>query len=175
MNKLFFTADQHFNHHKIIEYANRPFENIKEMDRILIKNHNSVVGKNDTTIHIGDFAFLKSFKEVKLFYLSKMNGNHKFVRGNHDYWADKTIPTILDVKVDKRKIVCCHYSMNVWNRSIYNEFHLFGHSHGTLTGIGKSFDVGVDCNNFTPVSYDQVVEKMKTLPNNKGYKENYES
>lgn len=164
--KFFFTADQHFGHKNIIKYNNRPFNNIKEMDSQIIENHNSVVTNNDMTIHIGDFCFLKSFDEIKRKYLSKLNGNHKFVKGNHDYWAKNKIPMIIEQKVDKQLIVCCHYSMNRWNKSHYGSWHLFGHSHGNLIGVGQSFDVGVDCNNYTPVSFEQVTERMKTLLDN---------
>ena len=49
-------------------------------------------------------------------------------------------------------IVICHYSMQVWDRSNQRSWHLFGHSHGKLKGIGLSFDVGVDCTEFKPIS-----------------------
>lgn len=47
-----FTADEHYGHHNskgtgIIDYCNRPFNSIEEMDAKLIENHNSVVGKGD--------------------------------------------------------------------------------------------------------------------------------
>lgn len=163
---FFFTADQHFGHYNIIKYCNRPFKSAKEMDEAIIDNHNSVVGKNDTVIHLGDIAFLKTFEELQRKYISKLNGSHRFIRGNHDYWANNRTPMILEVKVGKEKIVCCHYSMNIWNRSHHNAWHLFGHSHGQVPGIGKSFDVGVDAHNFTPVSFDRVSEIMSTLPDN---------
>jgi calcineurin-like phosphoesterase family protein len=57
-------------------------------------------------------------------------------------------------------IVLCHYSMQVWERSNHGSWHLFGHTHGKLKGVGMSFDVGVDCTDFVPLSLDQVAEKM---------------
>jgi calcineurin-like phosphoesterase family protein len=44
--------------------------------------------------------------------------------------------------------------------------HLFGHSHGTLEPIGKSWDVGVDKNGYAPLSWDEIVEIMKNRPDN---------
>lgn len=162
----FFTADQHFDHANIIKYCHRPFSSAKEMNEAIIDNHNSVVKPGDTVFHLGDIAFVKSFYELQKLYLDKLNGKHVLIRGNHDYWADGRTPSIIEAKVSKQKIVCCHYSMHIWNRSHHNAWHLFGHSHGLVTGIGKSFDVGVDAHNFTPVSFDQVSEIMKTLPDN---------
>jgi calcineurin-like phosphoesterase family protein len=53
--------------------------------------------------------------------------------------------------------------MQVWDRSNQGSWHLFGHSHGKLQGIGLSFDVGVDCTEFTPLSLEQVATKMALL------------
>ena len=60
-------------------------------------------------------------------------------------------------------ITLCHYAMRSWERSHYATWHLYGHHHGKLPPYGLSFDVGVDCWNFYPVSLDQVKEKMATL------------
>jgi len=43
---------------------------------------------------------------------------------------------------------------------------LYGHAHGKTEGLGKSMDVGVDCNDFKPVSFVQVVEIMMSKPLN---------
>jgi hypothetical protein len=42
-------------------------------------------------------------------------------------------------------------------------WQLYGHSHGTLSDdeMALSFDVGVDCHNFYPISYEEVKEIMK--------------
>jgi calcineurin-like phosphoesterase family protein len=56
--------------------------------------------------------------------------------------------------------------MRTWHRSHYNAWLLYGHSHGRLPPIGKSWDVGVDNNNFTPISFEQVKDIMKARPDN---------
>lgn len=43
---------------------------------------------------------------------------------------------------------------------------IVGNSHGRLESFGKSFDVGVDANNFFPLSLEEVKEKMNKLPDN---------
>lgn len=53
--------------------------------------------------------------------------------------------------------------------SHFNQWHLYAHSHGTLSPLGKSYDVGVDNNNYMPVSFDQVKEIMKKLPDNENW------
>lgn len=57
--KVFIIADTHFYHENIIKYCDRPFENASIMNDIMIEKWNSVVGKSDIVIHLGDFRFWK--------------------------------------------------------------------------------------------------------------------
>ncbi|MHC4647877.1 MAG: metallophosphoesterase family protein [Planctomycetota bacterium] len=58
-------------------------------------------------------------------------------------------------------LVLCHYPLAVWDRRHYGSWHLHGHSHGTHQNGGLSFDVGVDCNQYRPVSMEGVIRQMK--------------
>ena len=160
----FFTADEHYGHANIIRYCNRPFASSEEMDAELIKRHNAVVGPRDTVIHAGDFT-LKNAAEAQK-YIYRLNGQHIFIRGSHDYWLDDGAHEIWEGKIEKQYIVVCHYAMRVWPRSHHNSWQLFGHSHGRLEPIGKQWDVGVDTNDFTPVSFGQLFTIMNERPNN---------
>lgn len=64
-----------------------------------------------------------------------------------------------------KAIVLCHYQIARWDRRHYNSWHLFGHSHGKVSGEGLSFDVGVDCWDFAPVPLYKVAEIMKEREN----------
>ncbi|KKL95432.1 hypothetical protein LCGC14_1854620, partial [marine sediment metagenome] len=66
-------------------------------------------------------------------------------------------------------ITLCHYAMRVWDKSHFNSWQLYGHSHGTLNGIGKQYDVGVDANNFLPVSFANLTELMEAKKDNFNY------
>jgi len=161
----FFTADEHYNHNKIIEYCNRPFKTIKEMNETLIANHNSIVGRNDTTIHIGDFCWCNNRLDADQFIL-RLNGNHVFLKGSHDHWLPDSAKYIWRKEIYGKFIMVCHYAMTIWERSHYNSWHLFGHSHGRHQGVGKCFDIGVNCFNFYPVSFNEVAEIMRTKSDN---------
>ena len=141
------------------------------MDRYLIANHNKLVGENDLTIHAGDFTLWKNIKGIYEKYINKLNGNHVFLRGSHDYWLNgKPNHEIWEknifIKGQRYHFVVCHYAMRVWARSHYNSFQLFGHSHGRLEPVGKQHDIGVDNNTFYPVSAERIVEIMKDRPDN---------
>ena len=63
----------------------------------------------------------------------------------------------------KVEIFLCHYAMRVWNKSHWNVPHLYGHSHGNLPSQGLSFDIGVDCHNYFPVSMKRVLLKFQEM------------
>lgn len=165
---VFFSADEHFFHKNIIDYSNRPFKSVEEMNETLINNHNSIVKrKNDIVFHIGDFTFLNKIEDVHKKIITKLNGQHIFLKGSHDYWMkEKTALTLVELMVDNYHFTLCHYCMRTWPRSHYNTFHLFGHSHGSLPSIGKSHDVGVDNNNFYPFTFDQIIDIMNNKDDN---------
>ena len=163
----FFTADEHYGHTNIIDYCNRPFDNVHEMDKALIDNHNLVVKNSDIVIHAGDFTMNRKYGYVLQRYVNVLNGNHIFLKGSHDRWLKgKDAPQIYELKIVKTLIVVCHYAMRTWAKSHYNSWHLFGHSHGRLDPIGKSWDIGVDNNHFFPVSYYDIKNIMAQRPDN---------
>jgi calcineurin-like phosphoesterase family protein len=162
----FFTGDEHFFHKNIIRFCNRPYLSVEEMNEAIIQNHNEIVSDNDITIHLGDFTLLKNSPEI-FKIIKRLNGKHTFIQGSHDRWLqDKRYQQIWEKKIDEYYVVCCHYAMRVWPRSHYNSWQLYGHSHGNLEPVGKQWDVGVDNNNFYPVSFDSLVEIMKNRPDN---------
>jgi len=156
-----FTADEHYGHVKIIKYSDRPFGSIEDMDECLISNHNSIVDKNDITVHAGDFCLLNKKEDVYKKYINRLNGNHVMLVGSHDHWQSGSGRYIWRKRIEGQLIIVCHYAMRVWECSHYNSWHLFGHSHCRLEGIGKSFDIGVDCHGYQPWSWDEIVAEMK--------------
>lgn len=159
----FFTADEHYDHEKIIQYCHRPFADVAVMNTVMIGNHNKVVGKNDITVHIGDFGWFKNKSQADEI-IRELNGNHIFIRGSHDRWLPSNHRTMWRKHIDGQFIVCCHYAMRTWERAHYGAWQLYGHSHGGLLPIGKQWDVGVDNNAFFPVSFERLKSVMALLP-----------
>jgi len=75
-------SDTHFFHRRAIEYCNRPFENVEEMNRYMLDRWNETVGQHDTVYHLGDFAFCSVLHSLEL--VKQLNGRIVFIRGNHD-------------------------------------------------------------------------------------------
>jgi calcineurin-like phosphoesterase family protein len=163
----YFTSDEHYGHANIVKYCNRPFKNAFEMDEELIKRHNELVGSEDHVIHGGDFTLHSNMKFVFERYVKRLNGVHIFIRGSHDKWLSKVYHEIWEKTIEKQHVVVCHYAMRAWPRSHYGSWQLYGHSHGGLEPYERQWDIGVDNNNFYPLSFIKISEIMK---NKKGEK-----
>lgn len=165
----YFTADEHYGHTAIIDHCRRPFGSSGEMDKTIMANFNSVVTSQDVTIHAGDFCWLNSKKEAYETYVSKLNGTHIFLIGSHDHWLPESARYIWRRRIDNILVMVCHYAMRTWECSHYNSFQLFAHSHGRLEPVGKQYDIGVDNNNYFPVSWDDIKRIMADRPDNFNY------
>ena len=164
---VWFVADEHYGHTSILKHCDRPYLTIEQMDMSLIQNHNYVVKNDDIVFHLGDFTLLNNYEKVNEKYISKLNGKHIFLKGSHDYWLkDKNALALIEVMVNNTHLTLCHYCLRTWPRSHYNSYHLFGHSHGKLPSIGKSHDVGVDNNEYFPLSFYDICDIMKNKEDN---------
>jgi len=161
---IWFTADSHLDHANVMRYCNRPFENIEEMNRILVSNWNMRVGKKDEVYIVGDFAWKRH-----MHFLMQLNGKKHLVIGNHDKMSQDEYKNFSSCAIrmqkvfDKQLVILDHFPMRSWNGRCHKSWHLFGHVHGRFGTnlIHNTMDVGVDCNDYCPVSWYQVVDFMK--------------
>lgn len=164
---IYFTSDLHLGHTSVLGFQNRPFENIDDMNRALIHNFNSVVKPSDTLYILGDISHrIPESKANEL--IKRFKGRKILIKGNHDGDYDPSlfegIYDYLELNYEHMKYVLMHYPLMEWNRSRYNSsIHLHGHIHSDgkyneenrETGILR-YDVGVDSNNYYPVSIDYI-------------------
>lgn len=180
---IFFTSDTHFGHTNIIKYCKRPFNSIEEHDETLIKNWNNKVGENDIIFHLGDFAFGSEKKWMN--YLEQLNGKKYLIIGNHD-WRNLTpgvlkyfenVSQQMNLRIKNTHIWLNHFPYlcfsGAW-KGLNASWQLFGHVHTSPyadSGLDHQrlanlfttqFDVGTDNNNFTPISFYEVKEKINT-------------
>ena len=78
---------------------------------------------------------------------------------------DKSILIAKVLRHDNERIVLSHYSYRSWPTAFRGTMHAFGHSHSNLSDFYKSKDVGVDTNNFYPVSFEDFIEEMHAKDN----------
>ncbi len=137
---------------------------------------NDRVAPEDWLYHLGDFSFRGGDPAA---YRARIQcRNIVLILGNHDPQTLKgtvrpefvtlfrEVHSLLRVKVPIARtpqlIILCHYAMKVWDRAHYGTWHLYGHSHGSLPDdpAARSWDVGVDANEYAPLSVDEVAAIM---------------
>lgn len=172
--QVFFTADTHFGHANIIPYCHRPFSSVEEMDETLIRNWNAVIPPDATVFHLGDFALDSKERWGELF--RGLNGKEKYlVLGNHDRSRisngyDPGFSGIFDrtcINVDGQLVLLNHTPLEKLPSDVWQ---FYGHIHsGPLNYDNKAlplletllptqYDVGVDNNDFRPISYKHLCE-----------------
>lgn len=173
--KVWFTADTHFGHKNIIRYCQRPFVDVEEMNRALIENWNSVVSPDDLVFHLGDFSVGGAAEWTSL--LNKLNGEIFLILGNHDMnnvdqgfmRRFKRVSMQMLISIGKQRIYLNHYPILCYGGAYRNTWQLFGHVHTNQQNTGldsprlkqlfpTQYDVGVDNNNYHPVSFEKVSE-----------------
>lgn len=181
---IFFMSDAHVGHKNIIRFDGRPFEDVNEMHNTLIKNWNDVVTDDDIVYYLGDLSFTND--SVTKWFLFSLKGKINYIMGNHDKMKDivkynrfdnvHEYGTEVFIKDEDTKalrgsdgyqqIIMCHYPILSWNRAHYGSWHLHGHCHGSLMKSNQDFykrkvmDVGCNCIDYTPLSYQGVKDIM---------------
>ncbi|SHJ19022.1 Calcineurin-like phosphoesterase superfamily protein [Malonomonas rubra DSM 5091] len=158
MADIFFTADTHLGHAKILEYEPETrgrFSSIEEHDEHLIERWNSVVRPGDTVWHLGDVSFQRQgFNSAR-----RLNGYKKLILGNHD---------ILDSQDYLQLFAKLHGSVFFKGVALLThlpihpqQFHRFafnfhGHLHSKSLDDPRYINVGVDQWDLRPVSWDEL-------------------
>ena len=178
-HNVFFTSDTHFGHDNIIKYCKRPFKDAEHMNEEIIKNWNRVVKPDDIVFHLGDFMFgnVEKFYSIR----PRLNGKIYLILGNHDWkiltqgiidGAFEGVYQQMKITVDGQNIYLNHFPYLVFD-GIYRDkptWQLFGHVHSNKNLFEQTsadaprlqyllplqYDVGMDNNNFTPISFSEV-------------------
>ena len=177
-DRIWFTADSHIGHRNIIKYCQRPFSDVEEMNKTLISNWNKVVGKDDFVFHLGDFSVGGAAEWTSL--LDSLNGRIFLVLGNHDMnnvdqgfmrrFEDVSMQML--ISIGKQRVYLNHYPFLCYGGAYRGTWQLFGHVHTSscMSGLDsprlrmlfpRQYDVGVDNNSYTPISFDEVEIKIQ--------------
>lgn len=173
----FIVADTHFSHKNIIDFENRPFESIEDMNVKMIEAWNSVVGKHDTVYHLGDFCFGSKSEWRRI--LDDLKGNIVLIKGNHDKtriirgllregYLHEVHPLGTVIRREGLFLNLSHYPLMIGNRR--RQYSIHGHIHGDSMDTEYHVNVGVD-SPFTktitenrpfgtPINMDDLVQEL---------------
>jgi calcineurin-like phosphoesterase family protein len=156
-------SDTHFGHYKIIEYENRPFKDVQEMELKIIKNWNKTVTREDLVFFLGDFSFYNKEKTQNI--LKSLNGRKTLILGNHDFrkslnwWREvgfenaSKYPIVYD-----EFYILSHKPIYLTENMPYANIH--GHIHHLKYESKQYFNVSVECIDYTPIDFDEIKKAM---------------
>lgn len=174
-SKLYFTSDMHIHHSNILEFCKRPWGDVKTHDAALIQNWNRVVPKDGIVFQLGDLIMSSNLDYLQEL-MNQLNGTIYHILGNHCYRnrmdresAVKILGgrvfDIIEIEFPdlNYRLLMSHYPFMYWRLDAY---HLHGHVHSGPNSTAKEkvpehprrYDVGVDNNNYQPVSFFELTE-----------------
>lgn len=181
-DRVFITGCTHLFHKNICkgvstwpEGGMRDFPDEFVMTKQVTKNINDKVGVDDILIIAGDFAFggrdkLVTAREMincKTIYLVMGNHDYGILKGKYEYlftktWGDWDVSCIVRFVVGDKTYLVSHYALRVWEDSHHGVRNLYSHSHGTLPDDPNAlaFDVGMDAQQLSPLSFIEVEERI---------------
>ena len=166
--KRYIIADTHFGHKNIINYENRPFNSVQEMDETLIRLWNEVVNKEDIVYVLGDFT-LSRRKVVISNLANKLNGRKILIMGNHDTRKPKDyiecgfeVATRKPIMVEPG-VILMHEPFVDPSLIVDNYIYFFGHVHMNHTLMDEYYNcmcVSVERINYRPIDLDACLKKL---------------
>lgn len=175
---IYYIADTHFGHENIIRLCNRPFSSVEEMNNTIISNWNAKVRPEDIVYIVGDICYKVSNPDQ---LVRELNGRKILIEGNHDKknlrnpvfikCFESIVPYLEIHDSYVHKTICLsHYPIAEWNGFFRDGYaHIFGHIHNNKNGtyelmksaFPKALNAGVEINNYTPCTFDELVENNR--------------
>jgi len=176
----FLISDHHFGHANIIEYCDRPFSSVGEMDTTLLNRHYETVDAGDLVVHLGDVAMDMSTGEDTIEYFGQL-GADLLVRGNHDVGLDPEnapFPVVdhCTLSHDGYEFYCTHRPTDVPDE--WDGWVLHGHHHNNDTETypfvahdRRRVNVSSELLNFRPVRLDALTDLLEACPDGSRFRD----
>jgi len=167
--KRFIIADTHFGHANIIDYENRPFNNVEEMDNRLIELWNSIVGKSDHVYVLGDFTLSRKIDVIKNL-VNQLHGRKVLIMGNHDTRKPRDYVECGFESATRKPmmvepgVILMHEPLHDPSLIAPDYFYFFGHVHTKKTLMDEypnCMCVSIERIEYKPVDLDECIRKLR--------------
>lgn len=173
MANVFVISDTHFGHTNICRFLRddgtklRPWDDVSEMDKVLIDNWNKTVGPKDKVYHLGDVYINRKAQHI----LHHLNGDKVLIKGNHDIFAlENYLPYFRDIRAYHvlDKMILSHIPVYAEGLIRFKgNVHGHLHAHLVLDNSGQPDvrykSVCVEHTNYTPVELSVLQEYFRNI------------
>jgi len=178
MSDIWITSDLHFCHNRDFIYQPRGFDNVYQMNEIIVRNWNNLIYSDDDIYILGDIMLNDDVEGLKL--LKSLKGNLHIIRGNHDsnnrwdlYNTCYNIVEVIDARFLNYKgyhLFLSHYPC-ITSNSDDNKplkarvINMCGHSHTTDPFVdmdkGLIYHVELDAHENAPILLDYAIDDVR--------------
>jgi len=181
-----YSSDWHLDWYNALTKGYRAFKSIEEMNETIVNNMLGATKRGDIFYFLGDIGNNRELNNDVIISFHKKGVRFVWVEGNHDkklrvpstYKTEKTpykFVKLTDKDGTNYQAVLSHTPYFTWDKSHANSFNLYGHHHTHTNGVdimdkfeksGKRLNVNCEFNNYKPYSEIDVINIMKTRPDN---------
>ncbi|WP_421907886.1 metallophosphoesterase family protein [Methanolacinia petrolearia] len=160
-DEVYLLSDLHLDHSDIIWGASRPYPigDSKRMDKVLVRNWNNTIKPSDTVYYLGDLTYNLD-RENCTRYLSELNGNIKFIKGNHD-GSMEDLPEQVTINYSGRDYLLVHDPK--FRPDEYSGWTIHGHVHNSrisdypfIDFTNKTINVCCELTGYHPVKLEEI-------------------
>lgn len=186
--KIYYISDTHLGDQRVFNKCSRPFKDLDELERTVVRNWNAKVKEDDVVYVLGDIAEDDYIRAIDVY--KNLNGHKHLIVGNHDLKRLNDIETsgvfesvkFMDLIEDNgRKVCICHYPVMDWMEFSRGGYLVYGHIHNKTEKNDiaykqmkeyfkdkLAFNAGVDVTNFEPVTLDEMI-RLKEMNKDEPY------
>lgn len=124
------------------------------MNKTLISNWNSVVGKNDEVIVVGDFALTGKDNIINIGH--QLKGRKTLILGNHEGASLKTYHEAGFELISKYPIFIDGYLISHFPQEGNLYFNIHAHTHNMTENDKLHFCVSVEKIGYTPINFEEI-------------------
>jgi calcineurin-like phosphoesterase family protein len=162
----YFVSDLHLGHENIIEYCDRPYESVTEMNDTLVGNWNRVIDPNDVVFFLGDLGHFAEEEELRR-WLEELHGRVVFIEGNHDS-PDRYVDGVHThqyyiLSRGDRQFCCTHRPENApefWDGWIIHGHHHNSHpaDYPLVNPEAQTANVSIELTDYEPLPEHELIE-----------------
>jgi calcineurin-like phosphoesterase family protein len=165
MSTVYFISDTHFGHRNICKYRTE-FNSAEEHDEFVFDNIMSTGSKRDTLWMLGDLFFteesIKKFDEInnKFNCVNVIFGNHctegkgkiisKYIANNCNRFGSM---------FKYKGFWLTHAPIHA--NELRGKYNIHGHTHHHIIDDHRYINVSVENINYKPISYNEIMERVK--------------
>jgi calcineurin-like phosphoesterase family protein len=160
---VYVAADLYLGYTNIIRRNNRPFMDVEEMNKALLKNWNDTVCFDDIVYFLGDISYGEGAEDID-YWLNRLSGNIIFIKGDQD--ISENIEFLMDyVTVDVGNKHFCLVHNPTEAPEDFNGWIIHAHrcgydfeNHPFVDRERKTINISLEATDYRPIAFTEIEE-----------------